>query len=353
MKIFVWIIIIIVVLIIVYFAGPKPKVPKLNLKINDGMVSENLMTLEKEINIKEQSISGIKPDNQARIVWADTANKTKTEYSVVYLHGFSASCGEGYPVNLNFANRYGCNMYMARLSEHGIKSENELLNLTPENYLESAKEAIVIGRQLGEKVIIMATSTGGTLSLALASENPWIHALILYSPNIEVADKQSDIFLKPWGMQIARLMKGKYNEFDDPPEVQKYWNVKYRLEAVQSMKVLVEATMIQSTFQKINQPLFLGYYYKNENEQDETVSVKRMLEMFGQVSTSEQYKWKVAFPEAGCHAIPSSIYNKNVKKVEIKTFQFAEEVLGMKPTMGVYPAPPSPDNDPNVLPVAK
>ena len=353
MKIFVWIIIIFIFLIIIYFVGPKPTIPKLNLKVNDGMVSENLMTLEKEINIKEQSVPGIKPDNQARIVWADTANKTKTEYCVVYLHGFSASCGEGYPVNLNFAKRYGCNMYMARLSEHGIKSENELLNLTPENYLESAQEALRIGRQLGEKVILMATSTGGTLSLALASENPWIHSLILYSPNIEVADKQSDIFLKPWGLQIARLIKGKYNEFDDPPEVQKYWNAKYRLEAVQSMKVLVEATMIQSTFQKINQPLFLGYYYKNENEQDETVSVKRMLEMFDQVSTPEQYKWKVAFPDAGCHAIPSSIYNKNVKKVEVKTFQFAEEVLGMKPTARAYPAPPRPGSGPNVLPVTK
>lgn len=353
MKIFAWVIIIIILLLIVYFAGPKPKIPTLNFKISDGMVSENLMVLEKEINEKEQSIPGIRPDNQARIVWADTANKSKTEYCVVYMHGFSASCGEGYPVNLNFAKRYGCNMYMARLSEHGIKSEDELLNLTPENYLESAKEAVNIGRQLGEKVILMATSTGGTLSLALASENPCIHALVLYSPNIEVADKQSNIFLKPWGLQIARLMKGKYNEFDDPPEVQKYWNSKYRLEAVQAMKVLVEATMTQSTFEKINQPLFLGYYYKNEDEQDETVSVKRMLEMYEQINTPENLKWKIAFPEAGCHAIPSSIYNKNVKKVEVKTFQFAEEVLGMKPSARAYPTPPRPDNGQNVLPVAK
>lgn len=344
MKITIWIIIIIILLVILYFMGPSPKIPWLNFKIEDELKINDFNDLEKYINQKEQSIPGIKPDNQARIIWADSNNKVKTEFCIVYIHGFSASCGEGYPVNLNFAKRYGCNMYMARLSEHGISSEDELLNLTPENYLESAKEAIRIGRQLGEKVILMATSTGGTLSLALASENPWIHALILYSPNIEVADKQSNIFLKPWGMQIARLLKGKYNEFNDPPKVQKYWNSKYRLEAVQAMKVLVEATMNQSTFEKVKQPLFIGYYYKNEQEQDETVSVKRMLEMFDQVSTPDNLKWKVSFPDAGCHAIPSSIYNKNVKKVEAKTYQYAEDVLGMRPIKSSYPTPPPPDN---------
>jgi esterase/lipase len=329
MKILIWVLVILLVLAIVYILGPKPKIPNLKFEIIREQ-SESIINLEKAINISELSIPNIKPDNQARIVWADSTNKSKTEFCVVYIHGFSASCAEGFPVNLNFARRYGCNMFLARMSEHGIAGENELLNLTPENYLESAKEAVNIGRQLGEKVILMATSTGGTLSLAMASENPWIHALILYSPNIEVADKQSEIFLKPWGLQIAKLLKGKYNEFNDPPEVQKYWNLKYRLEAVQAMKVLVKTTMVQSTFEKVNQPLFLGYYYKNEQEQDETVSVKRMLEMFGQVSTPEQLKWEVAFPDAGCHAIPSDIHNKNYKNVEDKTYRFAEEVLGMK-----------------------
>jgi pimeloyl-ACP methyl ester carboxylesterase len=223
-------------------------------------------------------------------------------------------------------------MYLARLAEHGIESTDELLNLTAENYLESAKEAVNIGRQLGEKVILMSTSTGGTLSLAIAAENPWVHSLILYSPNIEVLDKMSNIFLKPWGFQLARLLKGKYNEYKEPEEVARYWNLKYRLEAVQAMKVLLKATMNEDTFKKIHQPIFLGYYYKNEKEQDKTVSVKSMLEMFEQVSTSQHLKRKVAFPDAGCHPIPSGIYNPNYLSVEKETHRFAEEVLGLKPT---------------------
>lgn len=330
MNIVIVFLIIVIAIVILYFIGPKPFIPTLNSKIDEPL-TDDLEELDKKINESESSIPNIKPDNQARIIWADSSIKEKTKYCVVYIQGFSASCGEGYPVNLNFAKRYGCNMYMARLAEHGMEGSDELLNLTPENYLESAKEAVNIGKQLGNKVILMSTSTGGTLSLVIASANPWIHALILYSPNIEVADKQSEIFLKPWGMQIARLIKGKYNEFDESQEVAKYWNLKYRLEAIQTMKVLIKATMTEATFEKINQPLFLGYYYKNEKEQDETVSVERMLEMFEQISTPEKLKWKVAFPDARCHPIPSNIYNKNYKSVEEGTFRFAEDVLGMKP----------------------
>jgi pimeloyl-ACP methyl ester carboxylesterase len=330
MNILLWVLILTIIIVIVYFLGPKPKIPYLQFNVSEGL-SDNIYNLEQDINQKELSIPNLKPDNQARIVWANPNNKSKTEYCIVYIHGFSASCGEGYPVNQNFTKRYCCNMYMARLAEHGIESSEELLNLTPENYLESAKEAVSIGRQIGKKVILMSTSTGGTLSLAIASENPWIHSLILFSPNIAVADNISNIFLLPWGMQIARLLKGKYNEFDEPTEVAKYWNIKYRLEAIRTMKVLIEATMSDTTFKKISQPLFLGYYYKNEKEQDETVSVKRMLEMFDQVSTPENGKRKIAFPDAGCHPIPSGIYNKNAKSVEEETYRFVEEILGMKP----------------------
>ena len=321
---------VIILLSIIYFLGPKPAKPILNGLINENITSD-LEKLEREIIQSEKSIPNLKEDNEARIIWANHKKKEKTEFSVVYIHGFSASCGEGYPVNLDFAKRYGCNLYMARLHGHGLKTTEALVDLTPENYLETTKHAVNIGRQLGEKVILMSTSTGGTLSLIIAAENPWIYALILYSPNIDINDKSANLLLKPWGLQIASLIKGKYNEYDDPPEVQKYWQSKYRLEAVQTIKVLVNATMTEETFRKVDQPLFLGYYYKNENEKDPTVSVERMLEMFEQVSTPANKKWKKAFPDAGVHPILSGILSKDVKSVEEKTYEFAEDVLGMKP----------------------
>ncbi len=329
MKTIIWIAIIIIILAVIYFLGPKPAKPNLNAKINEEITAD-LEKLEQEIIQSENATPNLKEDNEARIIWANPEKKEKTEFVVVYMHGFSASFKEGFPVNEDFAKRYGCNMYGARLFGHGLSDEEALVDLTPENYLETAKHAVAIGRQLGEKVILMSTSTGGTLSLAIAAENQWVHALIMYSPNIDVADKSANIFSKPWGMQIARLIQGKYNEYDDPPEVQKYWQSKYRLEAVQAMKGLVDATMTEETFKKVTQPIFLGFYYKNEEEKDPTVSIDRMLEMFEQVSTPTNKKWKVAFPNAGVHPIPSGILSKDVKSVEEKTFEFAEKVLGMK-----------------------
>jgi hypothetical protein len=76
-----------VVLIILYFSGSNPSTPK----YSDVMpvVPHEAFALENYI-AQGESKHHIKPDNEARIVWADSAKK-KTPYSVVYIHGFFAS----------------------------------------------------------------------------------------------------------------------------------------------------------------------------------------------------------------------------------------------------------------------
>ncbi|RLD53832.1 MAG: alpha/beta hydrolase, partial [Bacteroidetes bacterium] len=148
MKIIIWIAAIIIVLAIVYFMGPKPEKPVLTRLISEDITSD-LVKLEQEINRSEKAIPNIKKDNEAKIVWADIDKKEKTQFCVVYIHGFSASWMEGHPVNMDFAKRYGCNMYLARLHGHGLEDKEALVGLTPENYLETAKHAVNIGRQLG------------------------------------------------------------------------------------------------------------------------------------------------------------------------------------------------------------
>ncbi|MFZ8461094.1 alpha/beta hydrolase, partial [Staphylococcus aureus] len=83
----------------------------------------------------------IKENNEARIVWANDTLKQKTNYAIVYLHGFSASQEEGNPVHRNIAKQFGCNLYLARLAEHGIDTVDALFNYTADRLWESAKEA--------------------------------------------------------------------------------------------------------------------------------------------------------------------------------------------------------------------
>ena len=316
-------------LIATYLLGPKVDQPLLDTSLPEK--TSDLLELEKQIAVHEQGFENIKPGNEARIIWYDSIPQ-KTEYSIVYLHGWSASAAEGAPIHRELAQRYGCNLYLPRLAAHGLEEEEPMLNITADQVIESAKEALAVAKQLGEKVIVMSTSTGGTLALHLAAGNPELHSLVLYSPNVAIYDTNATLLTKPWGLQIARFVKGgNYHSFEANDEKKKFWTTKYRLEALTHLQIMVEATMQKETFEQIKQPVFMGYYYKNEEEQDNVVSVAALLEMFEQLGTPENQKVKVAFPDAGDHVIASYLTSKSVDEVHLETREFFEEVLKIKP----------------------
>ncbi|MFA5327273.1 MAG: alpha/beta hydrolase [Prolixibacteraceae bacterium] len=320
-----------VVVLIAYFSGPEFPKPELSDRLPSIQVQAsdfNTYIKQKEFGLK------IKPDNESRIFWANDSLRNKTMYCLLYLHGFSASWYEGNPVHIDFAKRYGMNLYIPLLASHGIDTTEALIDMTPDRLYESAKEALVAAQALGEKVILMSTSTGGTLSLKLAAEFPdMVSGLILYSPNIAINNGAAFLLSKHWGLQIARsVYKGNYrvtNPDFESTECQ-YWNCKYRLEAVVYLQQLVEATMKKETFARVDEPVFLGYYFKDAEHQDDVVKVDAMLNMFDQLGTPEDLKVKVAFPEAGCHPIASKLFSGAWQDVEKASYKFAEEKLGLK-----------------------
>jgi esterase/lipase len=324
-----WLGITLLLLIAVYFVGPRPATPK----YSDDLPGLPDSTVEVEKYVKDhESLYKIKTDNEARILWANDSLKQQTEYAVVYLHGFSASQEEGDPVHYDFAQKFGCNLYLSRLDAHGLVSNEPLLDMTAEGLWKSAKEAYAIGKKLGKKVILMSTSTGGTLALKLAAEFPEIAGLILMSPNIEINDSKAWLLNNHWGLQMARLVKGNYNIVKDTTALYaQYWNNKYRMEATVQLEELLESTMKESVFQKVTQPLLLLYYYKNEEQQDPVVKVSAMKRMFAQVSTPTALKREVAIPNAGDHVIGSYIRSKDFASVEDACEKFATEILHLSP----------------------
>ncbi len=325
-KMLKFIAIIALILTVVYWFGPKVAAPDMDETLPE--VSSHLKTLELEIANSEAGFKNMKPDNEARIVWFDSIPK-KTPYSIVYLHGWSASQEEGDPIHLNTAKRYGCNLYLPRLAGHGLYEEEPMLNLTADQVIGSAKEAIAIAKQLGEKVIIMATSTGGTLALHLAGGDADIAALLLYSPNIEIYDANAKLLTKPWGLELAKLVKGgDYHEFDTTIDLKnRYWTTKYHLEALTHLQAMVDYTMTDETFQEVTQPVFLGYFYKNDTVQDNVVSVPAMLKMFDALGTPSDKKIKVAFPNAGDHVMTSYVSSKDLESVQKETNIFMETIV--------------------------
>jgi len=282
----------------------------------------------------ESNVRNIRPGNASQVYYADENLKNQTEYCLLYLHGFSASPMEGSPTHRNLGKAFGMNVYIPRLAEHGLDTPDALLNMTPENLWNSALEALVLAKALGKKVILMGTSTGGTLALQMAADFPEdVFALILLSPNIKVATKGIWLLGRPFGLQLARMMTGgKYRILPEDPITDPYWYSKYRVEGVIYLQKLIEKTMKINTFQAVKQPVFTGYYYKDKENQDQTVRVDAILWMTDHLGTPADKKVTVAFPDAGAHVIGCELTNPNWMKVYNASSDFLKKITGIVPS---------------------
>ncbi|WP_293743156.1 alpha/beta fold hydrolase [uncultured Pedobacter sp.] len=311
-------------IIAAYLSGPKPKKPLFSEELTKV---PDLADLDNYVASIE-SMHKIKPGNEAEIVWADKPHQ-QTEYAVVYLHGFSASKTEGNPVHLNLAKALHANLYLARLADHGIDTLAPMQYFTADRLWESSKQAYAIGKKLGKKVILVGTSTGGTVALKLAATYPEINSLILMSPNVAINDKNAWLLNNPWGLQIARkVVGGDERKVDDrTDEYKKYWYTNYRLESLVELEEFIESSMVKRTFQKVKQPVLLLYYYKSELEQDPVVRVDAMLKMYDELGTPNHLKIKHAIPNAGNHVMGSYITSKDLPGVEAAIESFVERML--------------------------
>ncbi len=321
-------IILIVICFFGYLMGPKPDAPI--IKTYSFNLPSSLTDLETKINTDEKAVVGIRPDCQARIIWADTAKKIKTKLAIVYIHGFSASQEEGDPVHTNLAKRYGANLYLARLAGHGIDlGDSTMKNVTADDFIQSAEEALAIGKKLGDEVVVVGTSFGGALTLYLASQHPEIKSIVLYSPCIKIFDNNAELLDNHWGRTLAKLVTGSEIR-DFPPHNPihgRYWSTHYHINGVIALQNFLTNIMTPATFEKVKCPTFMGYYYKNEEEQDKVVSVPAMLKMYDELGVPANEKQKVVFPNAGNHVIGSYVLSKDYQHVQQKTEVFLDKVL--------------------------
>ena len=310
-----------------FIIGPEVEMPDLETPLPE--IQNDLNELKDWIDSKEATFDNIKPDNASQLIFHDSVPQ-KTAYSVLYLHGFSASRAEGNPVHLNIAKALKANLYLPRLSDHGLIEEEPMLHFTAQRYLDSAKEALAVAKKIGEKVIVVSSSSGGTLSLILGND-PQIAALLLFGPNVEIYNPDAKLLTLPWGLYIARaVLASKYHVMDKITEQKlNYWTTRYRLECTLHLQKLMETGMRPEIFRRITSAVFMGYYYKNEEEKDEVVSIPAMLKMFDELGTPNNKKQKMAFPDAVDHVIGSYLTTSNYSQVEKVALSFLEEKLNI------------------------
>ncbi|AEV34472.1 hypothetical protein Oweho_3524 [Owenweeksia hongkongensis DSM 17368] len=320
---------ILLILVVGYFLGPKPETP--NYKGSLPELNVSISEITQYVDSTENS-QELRVDNNAKIVWELGIGKP-TEYVILYLPGFSATRMEGNPVHIDMADKYACNLYLARLDYHGYK-ESQLADFTAEGIWESALEQFAIAEKLGQKVIIMGTSTGATLGIMLAAKFPdKVHGLINMSPNIRVNNSAAFLLNDPWGLQICNIAFGGEAEriYHDQEAANLYWDTLYPATAVVQLQELLETSMVDSTFQKVKCPTITLYYYKNEANQDEVVDVSYIPKMQDKLGTPANLKRIKAIPTAGNHVIGSFIKSKDYQAVEAEISSFIEDIYGLKP----------------------
>ena len=178
---------------------------------------------------READVAGIREGLQKEIVWAGAENQ-RTPVSIVYLHGFSASKGEVRPLPDQVAESLGANLFYTRFTGHG-RDGPAMASASVRDWVGDAAEALAIGRLIGERVVIMATSTGGgiaTWALAQPELREDVAGAILISPNYQIKAGGSWVLTMPWGGLVANLLTGGERGFEPRNELQaKYWTTRY------------------------------------------------------------------------------------------------------------------------------
>ena len=231
---------------------------------------------------------GIVPGTEKLITWHGQPG-VQTEYALVYLHGFSATRAEIAPVPERVAAALNANLYESRLAGHGREAER-LESVAAEAWLEDGLEALAIGAAIGRKVILLGTSTGATLALALADHELFesVDSLILLSPNLGFDDPAADWLTRPYGPLIARATIGEYREFQPANDDQeRYWTTRYPTAALVEMLRLLE--LARANLDQVSVPRALLIY----SSRDIVVSPQKYLDAFERLPAASKERHEI------------------------------------------------------------
>lgn len=160
-------------------------------------------SVEEFLRERDNLDAPLQPESASCIHWVGKRG-VRTELVVLFLHGFSASPPEISPVDDQIANALGANLLRFRFAGHGMKPVERggqalLHRATPTNLLKDAAVAFACARMIGKRVIILGSSTGGTLATWLACHPGFaphhdVAALILFSPAYGLCKPSANIY---------------------------------------------------------------------------------------------------------------------------------------------------------------
>jgi alpha-beta hydrolase superfamily lysophospholipase len=291
-------VLIFVLALILLLAGPQ-----LTPRIQPSQSSQETSSaasapdIEKYIQARESQNNSIKPGFEKSILWFDANTKMKTPLAIVYIHGFSATPRDLSPVVERVAKDLGANVFFTRLKAHGLTKSTEFKSVRAQDWIDDAREALAIGRRIGNRVVLIGTSTGGLLSLYEAYENlaaKDIASLVLISPLFGLPDPRAKFISGPFGPWLARLLLGREHHFHAENLLhEQYWTTTYPSEAIASLMDLVNGAA-RFDLSEIKVPTLVLYTSK-----DTVVDIELVKKRFFEIGSQD--KILIDLPEANRH----------------------------------------------------
>lgn len=248
----------------------------------------------------EAQFDDIRPGAEKEIIWAGEVGAV-TPFSVVYVHGFSASKGETRPMPDNVAAALGANLFFTRLTGHGQTGE-ALGRVTANDWLNDVAEALAIGRRLGERVIVIATSQGGTMTTMAAVDQELMErvaGIAFVSPNFKIKAAASVLLTAPFAESFVPLITGKERGFEPYTEGHaRWWTSRYPTKALFPVAASVAAVEGLDLNAALTPALFI---YADGDTVVDSKAIKAAAERWG--GRAETWKVDVTGSDAPDHHV--------------------------------------------------
>jgi len=299
--------------------------PRVEFVVPTGLleISTDIQEAELQIKASEALFSDIRPGTEKKIFWANPEAPARTPLSIIYLHGYTATRREVSPVVENVAKSLGANLFMTRLAGHG-RTADAHKGVTTADWIRDALEALQVGKVLGEKVLVIGTSTGGTLASWLTLTQPpgTISGVVLISPNYGPQDSLSELVLWPWGNLLVKAIVGDYREFEKANEDQAYfWDTRHHSDSLLPMMALVRHVR-EMDHTSWKPPVLILF-----SSQDSVVNPQITLKTFSAVEHAQVVELPIS-QGLSTHVIAGAILNhENTALAQEKISKFALEVL--------------------------
>ncbi len=291
--------------------------------------------------------------SQAKGAWPTATERLSRHHEGVapeaflYLHGFGASRGEGEFVMERLAEERGANVYYVRLPGHGTDMEDHAA-ATAIDYLDTVTEALELMPSLGEKVVVVGTSTGGLLGTWLAGTYPdAVDALVVASPLYGFRDPTATPLLTArGGLTLGKLAMGQIRDtsWEHERKVDGYderWLLQQRFEALVPLEQIRRKGTEPSVLARVKAPALGFVYWADEENRDTVIDVPRVGEVFDAFGGSEGHSAnRVVEVRDGSHVLMSEYVRTDKELIHTEVMGFLDETIGSTRAPSAEPEPP-------------